>query len=198
MARAAWCAQNCLRCCHDLTMPYVRQECLTGIKPTSSSPSAPSSSSSSKSRLLPTTMYDDAPAKKCILFRYTGTTVDPNFTNIQKLPRASKSWLPLFSNLQLSHGRAGYAQFGKLSGDADVGQGSTATTTASSASTSQAAPATDFKPTRRVREPPGGSHSNIFQYDGEDDALAYAPPKPTETTTAVGLDPSATRTSTQR
>ncbi|KAI0710451.1 hypothetical protein C8T65DRAFT_648407 [Cerioporus squamosus] len=89
--------------------------------------------------------------------KYAGVTVDPNFTNIQKLPR--------------------YAQFGKLSGGANIGQTSVVEST-TSATSSPSAPASDFKPTRRVREPPGGSHHNIFQFGGgDDDALAAAPPK---------------------
>lgn len=34
-----------------------------------------------------------------------------------------------------------------------------------------------FKPSRRVRTVPGGSHTDIFAYD-DDDALSHAPPKP--------------------
>ncbi|KAI0637336.1 hypothetical protein C8Q77DRAFT_1097076 [Trametes polyzona] len=91
--------------------------------------------------------------------KYAGITVDPNFTNIQKLPR--------------------YAKFGKLSADA------TATTDASSAGTEAtestppaASASSDFRPTRRVRDPPGGRQHNIFGDVADDDALAKAPPKP--------------------
>ena len=34
-----------------------------------------------------------------------------------------------------------------------------------------------FKPTRRVREAPGGAHHDIFGTVDDDDALAGAPPK---------------------
>ncbi|KAF9459551.1 hypothetical protein BDZ94DRAFT_1005173 [Collybia nuda] len=67
--------------------------------------------------------------------KYAGTTVDPNFTNIAKLPR--------------------YAKF-----DAPAG------------------PLNDFKPSRRVRMVPGGPHSNIFDFDTDDDALSLAPLRP--------------------
>ncbi|RPD65770.1 hypothetical protein L226DRAFT_529919 [Lentinus tigrinus ALCF2SS1-7] len=109
--------------------------------------------------------------------KYVGVTVDPNFTNIQKLPR--------------------YAQFGKLSGGTDIGQSSAAAPTTAS---SPSVPASDFKPTRRVREPPGGSHSNIFQYGGDDesDALAAAPSKSSqEPPTAVSVPASTEESKTQ-
>lgn len=35
----------------------------------------------------------------------------------------------------------------------------------------------DFKPTRRVRDPPGGRQHNIFDDVVEEDALSGAPPK---------------------
>ncbi len=35
----------------------------------------------------------------------------------------------------------------------------------------------DFKPTRRVRDPPGGRQHNIFDDVVEADALSSAPPK---------------------
>ncbi|RXW24190.1 hypothetical protein EST38_g1647 [Candolleomyces aberdarensis] len=93
--------------------------------------------------------------------KYTGTTVDTNFNNISKLPR--------------------YAKFGKLSA---APEGGASTEGASSEQSSGAAEA--FKPSRRVREQPGGtSHmSSLLQGGGEaDDALSQAPPKP--------VDPSA-------
>ncbi|RDX45481.1 hypothetical protein OH76DRAFT_1408058 [Lentinus brumalis] len=99
--------------------------------------------------------------------KYAGVTVDTNFTNIQKLPR--------------------YAQFGKLSGGANTNELPAAGTTSSTTTTtpSPSAPASDFKPTRRVREPPGGSHANIFNFNGDDnDALAAAPQKPFQPSTA--------------
>lgn len=43
-----------------------------------------------------------------------------------------------------------------------------------------AAEADDFTPSRRVRAPPGGKHTDIFSFDAGDDALSTAPPKPTE------------------
>ncbi|KAI0713384.1 hypothetical protein C8Q76DRAFT_460269 [Earliella scabrosa] len=103
--------------------------------------------------------------------KYAGVTVDPNFTNIGKLPR--------------------YAKFGKLSGDTSVAKDSGS---AGSSAASASAPAADFKPTRRVREPPGGAHANIFQHDVDDDALAGAPPKepaPAEATASPSSPPDA-------
>ncbi|KAI0648211.1 hypothetical protein C8Q79DRAFT_954343 [Trametes meyenii] len=92
--------------------------------------------------------------------KYAGVTVDPNFTNIQKLPR--------------------YAKFGKLSaaeasGEAPEAAGQTSEAVAAAPSESSAA--SDFKPTRRVRDPPGGRQHNIFGDNIDDDALAGAPPK---------------------
>ncbi|KAJ8468998.1 hypothetical protein ONZ51_g9282 [Trametes cubensis] len=100
--------------------------------------------------------------------KYAGVTVDPNFTNIQKLPPA-----------------LGYAKFGKISSDSPAGAeaaptGDDAAAPASAASTSPATVADDFKPTRRVRDPPGGVTHRLFGTDvDDDDALAMAPPKPT-------------------
>jgi len=83
--------------------------------------------------------------------KYTGTTVDTNFSNIGKLPR--------------------YARFGKLSPPAvdseeitndDIGLSSTATD--------------NFVASQRVRTAPGGPHTDIFAHD-EGDALSKAPPK---------------------
>ncbi|CCA73606.1 hypothetical protein PIIN_07559 [Serendipita indica DSM 11827] len=96
--------------------------------------------------------------------KYTGTSVDPNFNNISKLPR--------------------YAAFGKLDGSADAtndGRGG-----ASAASGTGAG--SDFVPTRRVREAPGGK-SNISFVDESEDALAAAPPPKVATRTEdpVGL-----------
>ncbi|KJA27251.1 hypothetical protein HYPSUDRAFT_180224 [Hypholoma sublateritium FD-334 SS-4] len=80
--------------------------------------------------------------------KYTGTTVDTNFSNISKLPR--------------------YAKFGKLTDslgiEAEVevtGPGSTETGA--------------FVPSRRVRTAPGGPHTDIFAEGDEGDALASAP-----------------------
>nr|GAT57592.1 predicted protein [Mycena chlorophos] len=93
--------------------------------------------------------------------KYTGTTVDTNFGNIQKLPR--------------------YAKFGKMTEGAPAAPAETEeevapTTTAPAAP----APANDFKPTRRVRELPGGARTNIFGDDDEEGALSAAPPKQAE------------------
>ncbi|KAJ7063060.1 hypothetical protein C8F01DRAFT_1131355 [Mycena amicta] len=77
--------------------------------------------------------------------KYTGHTVDIGFSNISKLPR--------------------YAKFGKivgLEGGTPVAETPAVEPQASS----------DFKPTRRVRELPGGARTNIFGDDVED-----APPK---------------------
>ncbi|KAF9533345.1 hypothetical protein CPB83DRAFT_845108 [Crepidotus variabilis] len=85
--------------------------------------------------------------------KYTGTTVDTNFYNISKLPK--------------------YAKFGKLS-EATQEQVKDALEVAGSANA-----ANGFRPSRRVRDVPGGSHTDIFAAD-EDDALSAAPPKPEE------------------
>ncbi|KAJ6611745.1 hypothetical protein B0H10DRAFT_2054914 [Mycena sp. CBHHK59/15] len=86
--------------------------------------------------------------------KYTGTTVDTNFANIQKLPR--------------------YAKFGKISDSA----GTPGVATVVSADPKNASfSSTEFKPTRRVRELPGGPRTDIFGNDDVIDALAMAPPK---------------------
>ncbi|EIW60726.1 uncharacterized protein TRAVEDRAFT_146360 [Trametes versicolor FP-101664 SS1] len=93
--------------------------------------------------------------------KYAGITVDPNFTNIQKLPR--------------------YATFGKLSGDAsaapDASSAGTEAAATAAAPAQEVPPVSDFKPTRRVRDPPGGRQHNIFDDVVEEDALSGAPPK---------------------
>ncbi|KZP24830.1 hypothetical protein FIBSPDRAFT_856624 [Athelia psychrophila] len=85
----------------------------------------------------------------------TGTTVDPNFTNLSKLPR--------------------YATFGTLAAGALSDTQDPVAAEASGAQTHDT-----FIPTRRVRDPPGGKHHDIFANDQEDDALSTAPPKLTE------------------
>ncbi|KIY63196.1 hypothetical protein CYLTODRAFT_382637 [Cylindrobasidium torrendii FP15055 ss-10] len=86
--------------------------------------------------------------------KYTGTTVDTNFSNIAKLPR--------------------YAQIGKFT--PRLGE------EGSSASGAESTPSTEnddgFKPTRRVRTAPGGPHTDIFgsDFQDEEDALSRAPP----------------------
>ncbi|KAF8522112.1 hypothetical protein BU17DRAFT_44874, partial [Hysterangium stoloniferum] len=85
--------------------------------------------------------------------RYTGTSVDPNFHNIAKLPR--------------------YADIGKMDdGGAGIvpGVGATGNQSAVSAGSS------DFKPTRRVRTVPGGPQSFSLG-DGSDD-LRVSNPSP--------------------
>ncbi|KAJ3548435.1 hypothetical protein NMY22_g1269 [Coprinellus aureogranulatus] len=90
--------------------------------------------------------------------KYTGTTVDTNFNNIAKLPR--------------------YAKFGKISEPTGASAEATAED-GNNVSASTSTTSGGFKPTRRVREPPGGAHSNIFGgAEDEDDALANAPPRP--------------------
>ncbi|KAI0807001.1 hypothetical protein C8Q74DRAFT_1225371 [Fomes fomentarius] len=97
--------------------------------------------------------------------KYAGVTVDTNFTNIQKLPR--------------------YAQFGKISGEVSSVQSSADTSPGPSAAALTAV--SDFKPTRRVRDPPGGVTHNIFGngHEADDGALAGAPSKPS----AAGASP---------
>jgi len=86
--------------------------------------------------------------------KYTGTTVDPNFTNISKLPR--------------------YAKFGKISVNTD--QESSSATPSAADTTSGQEQDDQFKPTRRVRQAPGGPTSNLFGQEEEDDgALSSAP-----------------------
>jgi hypothetical protein len=93
--------------------------------------------------------------------KYTGLSVDTNFSNISKLPK--------------------YAKFGKMS-TSMIASESTASIT-SSESTSSTADTEAFKPSRRVRQTPGGGHTDIFS-SNEDDALARAPPKETD-----GIEP---------
>ncbi|KAJ7172712.1 hypothetical protein C8R46DRAFT_1087007 [Mycena filopes] len=89
----------------------------------------------------------------------TGVTVDTNFANIQKLPR--------------------YATFGKISdGPATSPAAAAPASPASVASAGQPILATpDFKPTRRVRELPGGPRTNIFGDDDVPDASSTASSK---------------------
>ncbi|KZT66706.1 hypothetical protein DAEQUDRAFT_729979 [Daedalea quercina L-15889] len=101
--------------------------------------------------------------------KYAGVTVDPNFTNIQKLPR--------------------YARFGTLSGDSatlpevlpEVRAKQDAIATASQTENG-------YRPSRRVRAAPGGGHTNIFGNDN-DDALTSAPPRPGETSVSPVASP---------
>jgi len=84
--------------------------------------------------------------------KYAGVTVDPNFTIIQKLPR--------------------YARFGTIADGEDAEPRVVAPEEPSVSETSQAA----YRPSRRVRAVPGGSHTSIFGNDDNDDVLATAPP----------------------
>ncbi|KAF8168725.1 hypothetical protein BJ912DRAFT_862568, partial [Pholiota molesta] len=86
--------------------------------------------------------------------KYTGTTVDTNFSNISKLPR--------------------YAKFGKLSENSNGTAAEIAGSVATSTSTTEGS---DFIPTRRVRTVPGGPQTDIFAPADEGDALSQAPPR---------------------
>ncbi|RDB24000.1 hypothetical protein Hypma_008852 [Hypsizygus marmoreus] len=88
--------------------------------------------------------------------KYTGTTVDPNFTNIAKLPR--------------------YAKFGKIAVATEDAPVPTVSQSIAD-STSASDVSSDFKPTRRVRTVPGGPHSDIFGPEDQGDALSLAPSK---------------------
>ncbi|KAF9451218.1 hypothetical protein P691DRAFT_808408 [Macrolepiota fuliginosa MF-IS2] len=93
--------------------------------------------------------------------KYTGTTVDPNFTTIAKLPR--------------------YAKFGNMSASTDASDAASTSVEEPTGADAQApvSPSNSFKPSRRVRTAPGGTHSDIFGYEeDDDDALSNAPPKP--------------------
>ncbi|TFY57117.1 hypothetical protein EVJ58_g7221 [Rhodofomes roseus] len=94
--------------------------------------------------------------------KYAGVTVDPNFTNIQKLPR--------------------YARFGTQSGGGDVEPEATIQQESATTAAQQADNA--YRPSRRVRTAPGGGHTNIFGTD-TDDALAAAPPRAVQAPSAV-------------
>jgi len=89
--------------------------------------------------------------------KYTGTTVDPNFTNISKLPR--------------------YAKFGTLTA-------SSIALDEQAPVAPEASSAEAFVPSRHIRDPPGARHTDIFKHDAEDDALSQAPPRPAEETAA--------------
>ncbi|KAG8786243.1 hypothetical protein FRC15_011814 [Serendipita sp. 397] len=109
--------------------------------------------------------------------RYTGTSVDPNFNNISKLPSAFATasqliFLHITSLIAfVSSICIGYATFGKMEGDASPGD-----TGASGGGAASGTSGDNFVPTRRVREAPGGK-SNISFVDESEDALAAAPPK---------------------
>ncbi|TFK72557.1 hypothetical protein BDN72DRAFT_836122 [Pluteus cervinus] len=82
--------------------------------------------------------------------KYSGITVDPNFTNISKLPR--------------------YAKFGKLETSSTGADGDNVSSDDADA----------YRPSRRVRTVPGGPHTDIFKVEAEGDALSLAPPKPAD------------------
>ncbi|GLB35287.1 hypothetical protein LshimejAT787_0208520 [Lyophyllum shimeji] len=90
--------------------------------------------------------------------KYTGTTVDTNLANIAKLPR--------------------YAKFGKISDDATEPEAQAPVDSTDAVAPASASATNDFKPSRRVRTAPGGSHTDIFADDDDGDALSMAPPKP--------------------
>ncbi|KLO07389.1 hypothetical protein SCHPADRAFT_945328 [Schizopora paradoxa] len=92
--------------------------------------------------------------RKLIEFlKYVDVTVDPNFSNISKLPR--------------------YAQFMNVTAD-EKDDGANAQETV--VEDAGAAP-NSYRASRRVRTAPGGASSDIFGLEGtEDDALSRAPP----------------------
>ncbi|KAG9036197.1 hypothetical protein FRB95_009560 [Tulasnella sp. JGI-2019a] len=84
---------------------------------------------------------------------YVGVAVDPNLLNIAKLPR--------------------YAVFGRMSDEVAGQQVAPATQAAAVTQPAQAGTTTSsdgFKPTRRVREAPGGFQTDIFGDYEEDEA----------------------------
>ncbi|KAI4520541.1 hypothetical protein EV121DRAFT_252553 [Schizophyllum commune] len=87
--------------------------------------------------------------------KYTGTTVDTNFQNIQKLPK--------------------YASFGKISGPAPAAAESSPPEVASPEAVGGS---DEFKPTRRVRTVPGGASSDIFSHLDDGSAVDEPAPKP--------------------
>jgi len=91
--------------------------------------------------------------------KYVGVSVDPNYTNIAKLPR--------------------YVKFGKLSANESDPQ--TSDVPSSEINDSNGLPgadagAEDFRPSRRVRTEPGGQSSGIFEEEIIQPALLSAPP----------------------
>lgn len=105
-----------------------------------------------------------------------GTSVDPNFNNISKLPSTSLSSL-LFSFLGDWFIFSEYAKFGRLGGNAPQSAGENAPGTNEVGGDGGGSSSTSgFVPTRRVREAPGGNSSISFYDDGRDDALTAAPP----------------------
>ncbi|KAM5535564.1 hypothetical protein V8D89_010731 [Ganoderma adspersum] len=101
--------------------------------------------------------------------KYAGVTVDTNFTNIQKLPR--------------------YAQFGKFATTSTPEVVAPSTNAAPAAPDASSTAPADFKPTRRVREAPGGFTHDIFGSSADDDALSRAPPNPVSGTSEQAQAP---------
>jgi len=85
--------------------------------------------------------------------KYTGTTVDTNWSSCSKLPR--------------------YATFCKLDGELEYASGEN--TKAQTAEKEEVRSVAEFKPTRRVREAPGGKSSISFGDDVEEETPA--PPR---------------------
>lgn len=115
--------------------------------------------------------------------------MDPNFTNISKLPRTSRSF-SLSRNPPKQHLQAtrhlGKCQHQVLLPNRRqkvlhlVWTFSFGHKTRYPFGISAIETNTDaFKPSRRVRTVPGGPHSDIFNLE-DDDALSQAPPKPAE------------------
>lgn len=88
--------------------------------------------------------------------KYTGTTVDTNFSNISKLPR--------------------YAKFGKFSSDAPADTEAITQQLEKTELTSKEEDSA-YRPSRRVRTSPGGPSSGLFEEEFADDALSKAPPQ---------------------
>ncbi|KAG8899896.1 hypothetical protein FRB99_006386, partial [Tulasnella sp. 403] len=87
---------------------------------------------------------------------HVGVTVDTNFVKIQRLPR--------------------YAIFGKMTGEhTDTPEGQAPIKPDQPATNQGGSWAKDFKPSRRVRDAPGGVASIFFREDEEDDT--YTVPK---------------------
>jgi len=82
--------------------------------------------------------------------KYTGTTVDTNWSNCNKLPR--------------------YAAFCKLDGELESASGEG--TKAPAAAQEESGSVGGFKPTRRVREAPGGKSNISFGDDVEEETPA--------------------------
>ncbi|KAI0702332.1 hypothetical protein BC835DRAFT_1321590 [Cytidiella melzeri] len=114
--------------------------------------------------------------------RYTGTTVDTNFSNVSKLPK--------------------FATFGKLGegfasadvvaaqSDEEAAAPTAHTRTPAASNPVEPIPVDGFRPTRRVRTAPGGETHDIFGHYVDDDALASAPPRQGEAV-AQAPEPSA-------